>query len=117
MAAMVNRDDRFALAQRVICLSPNPDLVLGGYLFRALLSTGVQESLKSASTGSTVLGIKASSLKEIRIPLPPLPEQERIVAELDAEAARIEAVRGLIPAFEAKIQRVLARVWGTVIEP
>ena len=31
---------------------------------------------------------------------------------LDAEAARIEAVRGLIPAFEAKIQRVLARVWG-----
>ena len=33
-----------------------------------------------------------------------------------AEAARLEAVRGLIPAFEAKIQRVLARVWGTAIE-
>ena len=49
------------------------------------------------------------------IPLTPLPEQERIVAELDAEAARIEAVRGLIPAFEAKIQRVLARVWGTAL--
>ena len=30
-----------------------------------------------------------------------------------AEAARLEAVRGLIPAFEAKIQRTLARVWGT----
>ncbi|HVS54156.1 MAG TPA: hypothetical protein VHD62_17505 [Opitutaceae bacterium] len=40
-------------------------------------------------------------------------EQERIVAELDAEAARLEAVRGLIPAFEAKIQRILGRVWGT----
>jgi restriction endonuclease S subunit len=48
----------------------------------------------------------------VPIPLPPLPEQERIVAELDGEAARLEAVRGLIPAFEAKIQRVLARVWG-----
>jgi len=46
-----------------------------------------------------------------KIPLPPLPEQERIVAELDAEAARLEAVRGLLPAFEAKIQRVLDRVW------
>lgn len=42
------------------------------------------------------------------------PPQHRIVAELDAEAARIEAVRGLIPAFEAKIQRVLDRVWGVV---
>lgn len=43
----------------------------------------------------------------------PDPEQERIVTELDAEAARMEAVRGLIPAFEAKIARTLARVWGT----
>ena len=42
-----------------------------------------------------------------------LTEQARIVAELDAEAARIEAVRGLVPHFESRIARVLARVWGT----
>ena len=30
-----------------------------------------------------------------------------------AQAARLEAVRGLLPAFEAKIARTLARVWGT----
>ena len=40
-------------------------------------------------------------------------EQARIVAELDAEAARIEAVRGLVPLFEAKIARVLAGAWGS----
>jgi len=40
-------------------------------------------------------------------------KQERIMAELDAEAARLEAVRGLLPAFAAKISRTLARVWGT----
>jgi hypothetical protein len=49
----------------------------------------------------------------LEIPLPPLREQRRIVSELDAEAAQMEAVRGLIPRFEAKIQRVLDRVWGT----
>ena len=54
-----------------------------------------------------------SKLKTTEIPLPPLPEQERIVTELDAEAARMETVRGLIPAFEAKIARTLARIWGT----
>ncbi len=54
-----------------------------------------------------------SKLKTVPIPLPPLPEQERIVAELEAEAAKVEAVRGLIPLYEAKIQRTLARVWGT----
>jgi type I restriction enzyme M protein len=51
-------------------------------------------------------------LKAQKIPLPPLPEQRRIVAELDAEAAEVAAVRALIPRTEAKIQRVLARVWG-----
>ena len=52
----------------------------------------------------------------IKIPLPPLPEQRRIVTELDAEAAQMEAVRGLLPRFEAKIQRVLDRVWDNGTE-
>jgi hypothetical protein len=41
-----------------------------------------------------------------------LAEQRRIVAELEAEAAQLEAVRALLPRFAAKIQRVLDRVWG-----
>ena len=48
----------------------------------------------------------------LEIPLPPLSEQRRIVTELDAEAAQMEAVRALLPRFEAKIQRGLDRVWG-----
>ena len=35
-----------------------------------------------------------------------------IVAELNAEAAQMDSVRALLPRFEAKIQRVLDRVWG-----
>ena len=66
-----------------------------------------------STAGHGTLKIESEQLQKIQIPPPPLPEQERIVAELDAEAARLEAVRGLIPAFEAKIQRTLARVWGT----
>ncbi len=57
--------------------------------------------------------INIEILESVQIPLPPLPEQQRIVAELDAEAAQIEAVRALLPRYEARIQRVLARVWGT----
>ena len=48
----------------------------------------------------------------IEIPLPPLSEQRRIVSELNAEAAQMKAVRSLLPRFEAKIQRVLDRLWG-----
>ncbi|MCX7046659.1 MAG: restriction endonuclease subunit S, partial [Candidatus Sumerlaeota bacterium] len=108
---LINHSERFALAQRTICLSPNPKILTGGYLCRAILCEQIQKSLEANATGSTVLGIKASSLKEIKIPLPPLDEQRCIVAELDDEAAQIEAVRALIPRYEAKIQRILDRVW------
>jgi type I restriction enzyme M protein len=56
--------------------------------------------------------ISQGIISKVEIPLPPLSEQRRIVAELDAEAAQMEAVRSLLPRFEAKIQRVLERVWG-----
>ena len=56
--------------------------------------------------------ISQGIISEVEIPLPPLADQRRIVAELDAEAAQMEAVRSLLPRFEAKIQRVLDRVWG-----
>ena len=57
-------------------------------------------------------GLWPSTRRGIEIPLPPLEEQRRIVAELDAEAAQMDSVRALLPRFEAKIQRVLDRVWG-----
>lgn len=57
-------------------------------------------------------GLWPSARHGIEISLPPMSEQRRLVAELDAEAAQIETVRSLLPRFEAKIQRVLDRVWG-----
>ena len=60
-------------------------------------------------------GLWPSTQHALEIPLPPLSEQRRIVSELDAEAAQMEAVRSLLPRFEAKIQRVLDRVWGNGI--
>ncbi len=44
------------------------------------------------------------------------PSQRRFVAELDAEAAQMDSVRALLPRFEAKVQRVLDRVWGNTPE-
>ena len=45
----------------------------------------------------------------------PVP-QRRLVAALNAQAAQMDSVRALLPRFEAKIQRVLDRVWGNTPE-
>ncbi len=80
--------------------------------FYALLLRLPEFRAQMMGGGANIQNLSQDILKAIEIPLPPMSEQRRIVAELDAEAAQMEAVRALLPRFEAKIQRVLDRVWG-----
>ncbi len=111
-AAQITTTERFALAQRLIALCPNRELLIGGFLKDILLSKQMRETIFSRQSGTTVYGIKASVLKEIRIPLPPLATQQAIVAEIEAEGALVAANRDLIARFERKIAAALGRVWG-----
>ena len=97
--------------QHVAILRPNEQL-LPAFLTRCLISSFMQRNITTAQTGASREALNYQQIKELEIPLPPLPEQRRIVAELDAEAAQMETVRSLLPRFEAKIKRVLDRVWG-----
>jgi type I restriction enzyme S subunit len=73
---------------------------------------GQQDYFQSLASGAAIPGITREHVLSLEIPLPTLEAQRRIVVELDAEAAQMEAVRLLLPRFEAKIQCVLDRVWG-----
>jgi type I restriction enzyme S subunit len=101
-----------AFNQDIKALQPKPN-VDSAFLAAALRQEVEQFKNALGTAAHGTLKIESEQLQKIRIPLPPLPEQRRIVAELDAEAAEVAAVRALIPRTEAKIQRVLARVWGT----
>jgi len=56
--------------------------------------------------------INQSDVAVIKIPLPPLAEQQAIVADIEAEQNLVNANRELITRFEAKIQTTLSRIWG-----
>lgn len=109
-------DGEYVFASYLIRLAIKREIAepeyVNAWMNTAEFQTGVK-SLASRAIGQS--NISASSLARYEIPLPPLAEQRRIVAELDAEAAQMEAVRSLIPRFEAKIQRVLDRVWGSAV--
>jgi hypothetical protein len=74
--------------------------------------SAMRERIYSIGTGSTFPSITTTQLKTLPIPYPPLPVQEAIVAEIEAEQAIVNANRDLIARMEKKIQATLARVWG-----
>jgi type I restriction enzyme, S subunit len=107
MAAVVEDSERFALAQRAIDFQPYADL-LGRYLMWMILSPWFQSQLREHATGMTAQGIKGAKLRQIRVSVPPLPEQHRIVAKvdelmglLDRLEQRLRVVRDTQAAFAA----------------
>jgi restriction endonuclease S subunit len=63
-------------------------------------------------TGSAQPKLNQANLNRIPIPLPPLAEQQTIVARLEAEWAEMEMLKGLIVRMEAKIKGRVAGLWG-----
>ena len=63
------------------------------YLYYFLLSS--KDYLNSLGSGTTFAELSAGKLKEVEIPLPPLDEQKRIVAKLNALKSDLDALRNI----------------------
>lgn len=97
--ALIDISEKFALAQRAICLQCyEPEL--GNFLHYALRSPAFQKLLTLNATGTTVNGIKAATLKKLKIPFPSLAEQKVIANKLDIQLVQVEVTKArleLIP--------------------
>jgi type I restriction enzyme M protein len=70
------------------------------------------EMIKTVGQGANIRNLSQGILTGLKVPLPPLAEQQAIVAEIESEQALVNANRELITRFEAKIQTTLSRIWG-----
>ena len=82
--AQLRTTEKIALAQRVVLLRGNPQIIDQQYYFQVLKSPFVQARLQMRATGTTVAGIKQSELRQVEIPYYPLPIQRKIAAVLSA---------------------------------
>jgi type I restriction enzyme, S subunit len=80
--AAVDIEEKFALAQRVICLGLY-ERAMSGCLSIFLRSPWMQAALKDQASGVTAQGIKSARLQLMPVPVPPLAEQRRIVARVE----------------------------------
>jgi type I restriction enzyme, S subunit len=61
--------------------------------------------IQSLGTGTTVKGIRLEVLQQLEVPLPPLNEQRRIVAKIDALKARSQRVKEELEAIPALLDQ------------
>ena len=108
--AILHDSERIALAQRIILLRARPGHIDPHFLFYALQSDSAQGELKARASGTTVLGIKQSELRQVRVPTFPLPAQRRIAGILSAYDELIENNQRRIQILET-MARALYREW------
>jgi type I restriction enzyme S subunit len=70
--ALIENDEKVALAQRLITLRADPKIMENTFLMHQLMTLFVQNQLNRFATGSTVKGISQAKLRKIIIAVPPM---------------------------------------------
>lgn len=73
-------------------LLPRPNID-SYFLYYNLLSDKYKKFIKSLSDGANINNLKYAQLKDFSLPVPPLPEQQAIVARLDSAFAKIDVLK------------------------
>ena len=76
-------DDRFVTVVDVCIIRTSPDLASSEFLTSAINFLGTRKQIEDLQTGTTRKRISRGNLANVTIPLPPLPEQKRIVAKIE----------------------------------
>ncbi|MBU4056257.1 MAG: restriction endonuclease subunit S [Proteobacteria bacterium] len=96
--------------QAVAVISFDSEQLDSDYLMHFLLSPLTQDIIHGGKVETARPNISLGDLRELIIPLPPLPEQRRIVAYLDELQAKVDALRRLQAETGAEMDALLPAV-------
>jgi type I restriction enzyme M protein len=110
---MLFEEDYLAIfASYLIRLRFPTDLVLPRYYWAFAQTDIYWVQANALMTGGGQPQFNGNALKQIKVPLPSIETQQRVVDEIEAEQTLVSANRELIAHMEKKIQTTFARVWG-----
>jgi type I restriction enzyme S subunit len=114
--AYIDRDYGFAFGGFMGLITARENL-LPRYLFHLMTSKGYKDFISGLSDGANINNLTFDKLRAFPVPVPPLPEQQRIVALLDEAfaglaTAKANAEQNLLNAralFESHLQSVFSQ--------
>ncbi|MCB1130002.1 MAG: restriction endonuclease subunit S [Verrucomicrobiae bacterium] len=111
-AAVMNQDLDFAFYVSLALMRPDPEFILPEYLVHWLNSPDGRASSRRETLGKghSQGNLNLKLLRGFNVPLPPLPEQRRIVAELDALQAEVDGLKHLQSETAAELDALLPAI-------
>ena len=85
-------NDSIALAQRVIRFRTNENYLNSKYIVLLMQSDYFQNQIKKLAQGITAQGIKASKLNQLKVYLPTLEDQSKIIQHVKDKNSRIDSL-------------------------
>lgn len=96
--------------QQINAIIPNTNIIDAEYLYYACISQYFQSLIKGNASSTTLPILNKSKFSELILPLPPLSEQHRIVARIEAIMPKVEAygkAQERLDALNAKLPKDL----------
>lgn len=114
-AALNSLDEEFSMLSSVALIRPKPLLLDPAYLVHWLNSEESYREMMRGRSGSAITRVILRQINNSEVPLPPLAEQKRIAAILDAGGALREKRRHAIAKLEELVQSIFLELLGDPI--
>ena len=105
------------IKEGVYTIKPKAELLDSRYLAYVLSSEPIKNIYMANVGGGTVKSLKMADLEKTEIPLPPLPDQQKIVRRVSEEEAKIADAKAVMASCPKRKKSVLAKwlqVWYNV---
>lgn len=90
--AIIDIEEEYAFGGFMGLITPTEEII-SKYLYYSLITPQYKKLIASLSDGANINNLKFRDIQDFEIPVPPLPEQERIVKILDAAFEKIDRLK------------------------
>jgi len=105
--------ERGIINQALLKLTPDYNKINSMYIKLVLETSNIQIKYFQNTSGAAIKNVSSVKyLQTIKIPLPSIEIQQKIIAQIEKEQKTINANKELITIFENKIKDKIADVWG-----
>ncbi|MCX7186946.1 MAG: restriction endonuclease subunit S, partial [Methylophilales bacterium] len=114
--AVVKDIPKGAIASSLVIIRVNPNITLN-YFYNYLISNLLMQSVKKYDNGTAQPNLSSTDLAKFVVPIPPVDEQHRIVAKVDALMALCDQLEAQHSNAAEAHEKLVSHLLGTLTQP